>query len=192
MPLSNNPEDVENGNNKGVRTPEQQKILDRLTKAKSSKERVDVVATALDTFGLDAVAGLIPAYGDAITSVIPGIYLLAEAKRADLDKVDYLKIIALQIADFAIGLVPVAGDAADYAFQANKWSAELFAKKIEKIKQEAVEMGIPPKEIAKISNDGSNLPQLTKQAITMYGKAKSGKTPEGQTTPQTPPVDVAA
>lgn len=175
MPLSSTPEDTEIGDNNGIRTPEQQQILDRLTKAKGSKERVDVVATALDTFGLDAIAGLIPVYGDAITSVIPGIYLLAEAKRADLDKVDYLKIIALQVADFAIGFVPVAGDAADYVFQANKWSAALFAKKMEKIKQEAVEMGIPTEEIAKISDDGSNLPQLTKQAISMYGKAKSGK-----------------
>lgn len=158
-----------------VRTPQQQAILDRLAKAKSSSDRVEVVATALDTFGLDVLVGLFPVYGDAAASIIPGLYLLAEAKHADLGAISYLKIIALQVADFAIGAVPVVGDAADYVFQANKMSAHLFTQKMEKIKREALKMGISPEEVAKISNDGKNLPQLAKHAITMYGKVKAGK-----------------
>lgn len=156
-----------------ILTPEQEKIIDQLKSAKSSAERVDVVATALDTFGLDVLVGLIPGVGDAVASIIPGLYLLAEAKHADLDGIDYLKIIALQVADFAIGAVPVAGDVADYIFKANKMSATLFADNLEKVKQEALAMGIPAEQIAKISEDGKNLPQLAKQAITMAGKVKA-------------------
>lgn len=156
-----------------VLSPDQEKILEKLKSAKSSAERVDVVATALDTFGLDPLIGLIPGIGDATASIIPGLYLLAEAKNADLDGVDYLKIIALQVADFAIGAIPVAGDVSDYLFQANKMSATLFAENMLKVKQEALAMGIPPEQVAKISEDGKNLPILAKQAITMAGKAKS-------------------
>lgn len=163
------------GDKDTIRTPEQLEVLERLKKAKSSAERVDVVATALDTFGLDVIVGLIPVEGDGASSIIAGLYLLAEAKHADLGAMSYLKIIALQVADFAIGVVPVVGDAADYVFQANKMSAGMFAKNMEQIKQEAVKMGIPPEEIAKISDDGKNLPQLAKQAISVVGKAKAGK-----------------
>lgn len=158
-----------------MRTPEQQEVLERLKKAKSSAERVDVVATALDTFGLDVIVGLLPVEGDAASSILSGLYLLAEAKRADLGAMSYLKIIALQVADFAIGVIPVAGDAADYLFKANKMSAGLFAKNLEEIKAEALKMGITPEEIAKISDDGKNLPQLAKQAITLVGKSKATK-----------------
>ncbi len=160
-----------------TRTPEQLEVLDRLKKAKSSTERVDVIATALDTFGLDVIVGLIPAAGDGTSSIIAGLYLLAEAKHADLGAMSYLKIIALQVADFAIGVVPVVGDAADYVFQANKISAGMFAKNMEQIKQEAVKMGIPPEEIAKISDDGKNLPRLAKQAMSVIRKVKAEKTP---------------
>ncbi len=155
-----------------VLTPDQEAILEKLRSAKSSSERVDVVATALDTFGLDPLIGLIPGIGDATASIIPGLYLLAEAKNADLEGADYLKIIALQVADFAIGAVPVAGDVADYLFQANKMSAKLFAANMEKVKQEALEMGIPAEKVAQISEDGKNLPQLAKTAIKLAGKIK--------------------
>ena len=166
-------EEIAGDSDEVILTPDQEAILEKLRSAKSSAERVDVVATALDTFGLDPLIGLIPGIGDATASIIPGLYLLAEAKHADLDGADYLKIIALQVADFAIGVTPVAGDVADYLFQANKMSATLFADNLKRVEQEALAMGIPEEQIAKISEDGKNLPMLAKQAITMAGKAKA-------------------
>ena len=57
--------------------------------------------------------------------------------------------------------MPVAGDVADYLFQANKMSAS-FCRKHGKVKQ-ALEMGIPAEKVAQISEDGKNLPASEKR-----------------------------
>lgn len=178
MSLSESSEDLdtpEAANDNVARTPEQLVILEKLSAARSSEDRVNVVATALDTYGLDPLIGLIPGLGDAASSIIPGLYLLAEAHHANLGTTSYLKIISLQVADFLVGLIPVAGDAADALFKANKLSATGFAKNTAKIKAEALAMGISPENIAKIDADASNLPKLAEQAISLHGKIKAAK-----------------
>lgn len=178
MSLSESSEDLdtpEATNDNIVRTPEQLVMLEKLASAKSSEDRVRVVATALDTYGLDPLISLIPAYGDAAGAIIPGLYLLAEAHHANLGASSYLKIISLQVADFLVGLIPVAGDAADALFHANKMSAKDFAANTAKIKAEALAMGISPEDIAKIDADASNLPKLAEQAISLHGKIKAAK-----------------
>ena len=178
MPPSESPEELETpeaANDNIARTPEQLVILEKLSAARSSEDRVNIIATALDTYGLDPLIGLIPGLGDAASSIIPGLYLLAEAHHANLGITSYLKIISLQVADFLVGLIPVAGDAADALFKANKLSASDFAKNTSKIKAEALAMGISSEDIAKIDADASNLPKLAKQAITLHGKLRAGK-----------------
>ena len=152
-------------------TQEQLEIIERLEKAKNSQERVRTFAKLTDKYGLDAIVSLIPELGDAGSSVVSGIYLVFEAKKAGLQGSDYLKIIGLQAADFFIGAVPLAGDAADYLFKANKISSKLFAKKVEEIKEEAKNAGIPEEEIARIDQEAGRLPKMVEGVVHAYKKS---------------------
>lgn len=153
-------------------TPKQKEILEQLRKAKGSEERVKVFATIADDFGLDALVSLIPELGDAGSSIVSGIYLLMEAKRAGLGKGAYLKIIGLQAADFAAGAIPVLGDAADYFFKANKWSGKSFEAQTRELVEKAREAGVPPEKIAMIQEGAAKWPKLAGKAVGMASKVK--------------------
>lgn len=151
-------------------TSEQREIMAKLRAAKSSEERVKVFAKFADDVGLDPLLSLIPALGDGGSSIVSGIYLLFEARKAGLSKWDYLKIIGLQGADFAIGSMPLIGDAADYFFKANKWSSKSFEQQTEELVKKAREAGVPEEKIAQIQASASRLPQLANKGIGLYGK----------------------
>lgn len=135
----------------------QQEIMDRLKTAKGAQERVDTFATLADTYGLDAIISLFPELGDLGSSGVAGLYLLYEAKNAGLSKTSMLKIVALQTADVFVGAIPILGDAADYFFKANKWSATSFKKQVESIKKEARKQGIPEEELSKLDHGYNKL-----------------------------------
>lgn len=153
-------------------TPKQKEILEKLRKAKGSEERVKVFATVADDFGLDALVSLIPELGDAGSSIVSGIYLLMEAKRAGLGAGAYLKIIGLQAGDFAVGAIPVLGDAADYFFKANKWSGKSFEAQTRELVVKAREAGVPPEKIAMIQEGAAKWPKLAGKAVGLASKAK--------------------
>lgn len=165
-----------NGRSKAQReaelNPEQRQALDALKAAKDSEERVKLYAKFADDFGLDALLSLIPELGDAGSSLISGVYLLFEAKRAGLDSKDYLKIVGLQAADFAVGAIPVLGDIADYFFKANKWSAKSFTQHTEELVRKAREAGVPEDQITKLTQSAEKLPQLLGKAVGLAGKVK--------------------
>lgn len=150
--------------------PAQAEILAELQKAKNAEERVRTFARLMDTYGLDAIAGLIPGLGDLNTSVLSGLYLLAEARAAGLGESAYLKIAALETADFFIGAVPVAGDIADYFFQANQRAVPLFEQRTERLVVDARAAGVPESEIAKITEAAQKLPQLAEKAIHLHAR----------------------
>ncbi len=149
-------------------TPEQKEILNQFKKAQGSAERVKLFAKVADDLGLDALVSLIPELGDAGSSIVSGVYLLFEAKRAGLSKWSYLKIIGLQTADFAVGAIPILGDVADYFFKANKWSGKSFEKQAAELAQKARDAGVPEEEIAKINQVAAKWPQLASKAVGMY------------------------
>jgi Domain of unknown function (DUF4112) len=153
-------------------SPEQQEILEKLRKATGSQERVKLFATFADDFGLDALVGLVPELGDAGSSIISGVYLLMEAKRAGLGATSYLKIIGLQAADMAVGAVPILGDAADYFFKANKWSGSSFEKNTQDLVEKARAAGVPEKDIQILTHSASKWPQLLLKGVGMAGKLK--------------------
>lgn len=164
-------------------TPQQKEIIEKLNAAKGAEERVRVFAKIADDIGLDALVSLIPGLGDAGSSILSGLYLLCEAKKAGLGKISYVKIIQLQALDFAIGAIPVVGDVADYFFKANKWSASSFEKKTKEIVKEARKAGIPEEEIAKITASAEKLPKLVGHAVDIYKGVKGKKSKE--VTPKT-------
>lgn len=150
-------------------------IMEELKKAAGSQKRVETFAKLMDKYGLDPILGLFPALGDAGATGLAGIYLLFEAKRAGLGATSYLKIIGLQVADFFVGAVPLAGDVADYLFKANKWNAKSFEKKTNELVKKAKEMGVSDKDIAKINESAAKLPQLVEKAVGLYGKDETKK-----------------
>jgi hypothetical protein len=146
-------------------TPLQREIMAKLRDAKSSEERVKVFAKFADDVGLDPLLSLVPALGDAGSSIVSGLYLLFEAKKADLGTFAYLKIIGLQAADFAVGAIPVVGDVADYFFKANKWSAKSFEKQTEELVEKACEAGVLEDKIAQLTQSAACLPQLAGKGV---------------------------
>jgi hypothetical protein len=69
--------------------------------------------------GLDAVIGLIPALGDAISTVLAS-YIIWEARQLGLPRWKIARMIGNVAIDTAIGAIPVAGDAFDLFFKANE------------------------------------------------------------------------
>ncbi len=152
-------------------TPQQQEALKKLRDAKNSEERVKVFATVADDIGLDPLLSLIPELGDGGSSIVSGVYLLMEAKKADLGTGSYLKIIGLQAADFAVGAIPIAGDAADYFFKANKWSAKSFEDQTQEMIKKAREAGVSEEKIRQLTEKAEKWPQLANRAVGLYAKA---------------------
>lgn len=126
----------------------------------------------MDTYGVEAIIGLFEGAGDAVTSVLSGVYLMHEARKAGLSKTDFLKIAALQAADFFIGAIPVVGDIGDFVFHANKLSVPLFRDKTEELVREARAAGVPEEAIAKITESAEKLPQLADHAINLHKAAR--------------------
>ena len=75
--------------------------------------------------GLDGLLGLVPGIGDAATSLIAA-YIVLEAARLGVPARTLGRMLANLGIDFAIGLVPVAGDLADLAWKANRRNARLL------------------------------------------------------------------
>lgn len=94
-----------------------------------SLARVDMLARLLDTaflipgtnrrFGLDAVIGLVPGIGDAVSAVLAS-YIIWEARQLGLPRWKIARMIGNVAFDTAIGAVPLLGDVADVFFKANQ------------------------------------------------------------------------
>lgn len=153
-------------------THQQKKALEELRVAKNSEERVKVFAKVADDIGLDPLISLVPELGDAGSSIVSGLYLLFEARKAGLGTMDYIKIIGLQGADFAVGAIPVIGDVADYFFKANKWSTKGFEAKTNELVEKARKAGVPEDKIQQLMVSAERWPQLAQKAIGLYGRYK--------------------
>lgn len=144
-------------------SPEQKEILRKLTKSRSTKERVKLFWKIMDTYGVDPIISLIPELGDAWVSLIATTYLLVEWKNMWLKRKDMLKIVWYQSADILVGAIPLLGDISDIFFKANKRSAKIFEKHFEKLKKEALAKWIDPKEI-------ENIEKQNKQFLSAINK----------------------
>jgi hypothetical protein len=98
-------------------------------------QRIRWLATLLDTslrvpgtrirFGLDSLAGLLPAVGDTATALL-SVYLVYEAKRLGVSKRTLVKMMLNVAMDLGLGSVPVAGDVFDFFYKANKRNVQLL------------------------------------------------------------------
>lgn len=76
-------------------------------------------------FGLDALIGLIPNFGDSLTS-LASFYILIAGVRYGVPKITLLRMAFNIGLDYAVGTIPVIGDAFDFIWKANRKNIELI------------------------------------------------------------------
>jgi hypothetical protein len=97
--------------------------------------RLDALANLLDTafilpgtnirFGFDAMIGLIPGIGDAITTVM-SLYIVQEARALGAPRHVIARMLANVALDGIVGAVPFLGDAFDVMWRANRRNMTLL------------------------------------------------------------------
>src|SRR6476620_6630282 len=90
-------------------------------------------------FGLDALIGLIPGFGDTATSLV-SFYILVAAVRYRVPKITLLRM-GLNIAlDYVLGSFPVVGDLFDAWWKSNQMNVALLKERA-KVEGEAAREG---------------------------------------------------
>ena len=112
-----------------------------LEDVRASVARLESMATLMDSavripgtsvvMGLDALLGLLPVVGDAISSAIGG-YLIWEARRLGASRLLIARMAANTTIDTLVGSVPILGDVFDVAFRANRKNVALLKAHLEK------------------------------------------------------------
>jgi hypothetical protein len=103
--------------------------------------RIEWLSTLLDTaivvpgtnirFGLDALIGLVPGIGDAISTLL-ALYIVREARAVGAPRLLIARMLANVALDGVVGAVPVAGDLFDVAFRANRRNVALLRQHLER------------------------------------------------------------
>ena len=97
--------------------------------------RLDALASLLDTailipgtnvrFGLDALIGLVPGIGDAVTTLL-SLYIVGEARALGAPRHLILRMLGNVALDGLVGVVPLAGDVFDVMWRANRRNMKLL------------------------------------------------------------------
>lgn len=103
--------------------------------------RLDALANLLDTavmipgtnvrFGLDAVIGLVPGIGDAITTAL-SLFLVHEAWQLGAPRHVIARMLGNVALDGVIGSVPLVGDAFDVLWRSNRRNMRILREWIER------------------------------------------------------------
>lgn len=94
-------------------------------------ERSFVIPGINRPVGLDAIVGLVPVVGDAITAVM-GAYLIWEARNLGMPKWKIWRMIGNLGIDTTLGAIPIAGDAFDFLFRSNTRNLRIIKKHLDK------------------------------------------------------------
>jgi hypothetical protein len=99
--------------------------------------RLDALAMLLDTaflipgtnirFGFDALIGLVPGIGDALTTII-SLYIVREARALGAPRLLIARMLANVAIDGVVGAIPLLGDTFDVAWRANRRNVDLLQK----------------------------------------------------------------
>ena len=76
-------------------------------------------------FGADAVAGLIPGFGDAAAAMV-SLYIVIEARKLGAPNHLLVKMLANVAIDTGLGSIPVVGDIFDVFFKSNLKNIDLL------------------------------------------------------------------
>jgi hypothetical protein len=94
-------------------------------------ERSFVVPGINRPVGLDAIVGLVPVVGDAITAVM-GAYIIWEARNLGISKWQMWRMIGNLGFDSAVGAIPLAGDLFDFLFRSNSRNLKILKRHLDK------------------------------------------------------------
>jgi hypothetical protein len=102
---------------------------------RAALDRLDRLATWFDTaflvpgtsirFGFESLLRLIPGVGDAAASLL-SCYLLIEAYKLNVPPLIFARMVANVLVEGTVGAVPLAGDAFDVMFRANRRNIALL------------------------------------------------------------------
>ena len=81
--------------------------------------------------GLDAILGLVPVAGDAITAVL-GLYLVWEARNLGMPRWQLWRMAGNVGIDTLVGAGPVAGDLFDLLYRSNTKNLKIIRKHLDK------------------------------------------------------------
>lgn len=81
--------------------------------------------------GLDAILGLVPGAGDAVSTIISA-YIFQQLRKYDLPWHVQARMVGNIFFDFALGAVPLIGDLLDIGFKANRANLALTKKHLTK------------------------------------------------------------
>ncbi len=103
--------------------------------------RLDALANLLDIaffvpgtnirFGVDALIGLIPGIGDAITTAL-SLYIVHEARQLGAPRHLIARMLANVALDGVVGAVPFLGDAFDLMWRANRRNMALLRNHLDR------------------------------------------------------------
>jgi hypothetical protein len=79
-------------------------------------------------FGLDAIVGLIPGFGDTATSLV-SFYILASAVRYRVPRITLLRMGMNLGIDYLVGSIPLVGDVLDAWWKANQRNVALVRQR---------------------------------------------------------------
>lgn len=94
-------------------------------------ERSFTIPGTRQTVGLDALIGLVPVGGDMIAAAM-GAYILWEARNLGMSKGQMARMAGNVGFDWAIGLIPFVGDAADFFFRSNSRNLRIIRRHLDK------------------------------------------------------------
>jgi hypothetical protein len=103
--------------------------------------RIDALATLLDTaflipgtnirFGLDALIGLVPGIGDAVTTAM-SLFIVHEAHQLGAPAPVIARMLGNVAIDGIVGVFPLVGDAFDVMWRSNRRNMRLLLEWLDK------------------------------------------------------------
>lgn len=108
------------------------KELEQLEALKALAHVMDTAITIPGTnvrMGLDALLGLLPGIGDAISSAV-GSYIILAAGKFGVPRPVIWRMVLNQTIDLVIGVIPFVGDLLDIGWKANVMNVALLEKSL--------------------------------------------------------------
>jgi hypothetical protein len=99
--------------------PSRQDAIARITLVAKLMDSAFMIPGLNRRVGLDAVLGLVPGVGDALSAALAS-YIIWEARQLGLPRWKIARMIGNVAVDTAIGVIPFAGDVFDVFFKANE------------------------------------------------------------------------
>jgi hypothetical protein len=107
--------------------PSRRAAIDRLDRLATLFDTAFVVPGTKIRFGIEALFRLVPGIGDVLASAL-SLYLLHEAYRLGVPRTLLLRMLVNTVIEGTVGAVPLAGDAFDVFFRANRRNVALLRK----------------------------------------------------------------